>query len=169
MLTGWSRRLLVTITGFTLAHSVTLALATLGFVEVPIAAAEAVIALSVVFVASEIARGRRDSLTYRHPVVVSSVFGLLHGFGFAAVLHQIGLPDSAIPTALLFFNVGVEVGQIFFVLALAIAIAALRWLVSLARSTETWTARLSPAMSLVAAYAIGTMATFWFLQRLQGI
>ena len=167
MLTGWGRRLLITITGFTLAHSVTLALATLGLVEVPIAAVDVVIALSVVFVASEIVRGRRDSLTYRYPVLVSSTFGLLHGFGFAAVLHEIGLPDSAIPTALLFFNVGVEIGQILFVLVLVIAIGAFRWLVGLASSKETWTARVSPAMSLVAAYAIGGVACFWLIQRLE--
>jgi hydrogenase/urease accessory protein HupE len=167
MLAGWGRRLLITITGFTLAHSVTLALATLGVVEVPIAAVEAVIALSVVFVACEIVRGRRDSLTFRYPVLVSSVFGLLHGFGFAAVLHEIGLPDSAIPTALLFFNVGVEVGQILFVLALAAVIGAGRWIVGRVRSPEAWTGRLGPAMANVAAYAIGGVATFWVIQRLQ--
>ena len=167
MLTGWSRRLLITITGFTLAHSVTLALATLGLVQVPIVAVEATIALSVVFVASEIARGRRDSLTQRYPVLVSSAFGLLHGFGFAAVLNEIGLPNTAIPTALLFFNVGVELGQILFVLVLAIVIAGFLGLAKLALSEEVWTGRVRAAALRLAAYPIGGVACFWLIQRLQ--
>jgi hydrogenase/urease accessory protein HupE len=167
LLTGWSRRLLVTITGFTLAHSVTLALATLGLVQVPIAAVEVMIALSVVFVASEIVRGRRDSLTQRYPVLVSSAFGLLHGFGFAAVLHEIGLPSSAIPTALLFFNVGVEVGQILFVLVLAIVICGFCGLVKLALSRDAWSGRVRAPVTLVGVYAIGGVACFWLILRVQ--
>ncbi len=167
MLAGWGRRLLITITGFTLAHSVTLALAALGLVQVPIAAVEATIALSVIFVASEIVRDRQDSLTHRCPVLVSSAFGLLHGFGFAAVLHEIGLPHKAIPTALLFFNVGVELGQILFVIVLAAAIAGFRALVKLALSTEAWTGRIRGVTFRFAAYAIGGIACFWLIQRLQ--
>ena len=114
---GW-RQLIATVTAFTVAHSLTLAAATLGYVHVPQRPVEAVIALSIVFLASEIARGNRDGLTYRYPVSVSMSFGLLHGFGFAAVLGEIGLPENEIPTALLFFNVGVEIGQLLFIGAL---------------------------------------------------
>jgi hypothetical protein len=79
---------------------------------------EAVIALSVVFLAWEIARGKKDSLTYRYPIAVSASFGLLHGFGFASVLSDIGLPQTEIITSLLFFNVGVEMGQVLFLLGI---------------------------------------------------
>ena len=114
---GTWRRILVTITGFTLAHSVTLTLAGLGLVRLPIPPIEAVIALSIVFLAREIALDRRDTLTWRYPIAVSATFGLLHGFGFASALAEIGLPQTEIPAALLAFNVGVEVGQILFVTA----------------------------------------------------
>ncbi|MBW1832146.1 MAG: HupE/UreJ family protein, partial [Deltaproteobacteria bacterium] len=101
------RRLLITITGFTVAHSITLALSALDLVRIPTPPVEAMIALSVVFMAWEIAKGNQDSLTHRFPVAVAASFGLLHGFGFAAVLRDIGLPQTELPTALLFFNVGV--------------------------------------------------------------
>ena len=106
-----------TITAFTLAHSVTLAMATLGFVHVPQAPVEAVIALSIIFLASELAKQHRGEtgLTTRAPWLVALCFGLLHGFGFAGALTEVGLPQSDIPLALLFFNVGVEVGQLMFV------------------------------------------------------
>ncbi len=117
VIAGTWRRILITITGFTIAHSITLALSALGLVRVPIPAVEAAIALSIVFLAVEIVRGDKTSLTYRYPIAVSSSFGLLHGFGFAAVLGETGLPQTEIPAALLFFNVGVELGQIAFVLA----------------------------------------------------
>ena len=110
---GW-RRLLGTITAFTVAHSLTLAAATFGWVQVPQAPVEAVIALSIMFVAVEILhrqRGRTGIAT-RKPWVVAFVFGLLHGLGFAGALREIGLPDDAIPLALAFFNVGVEAGQL---------------------------------------------------------
>ena len=104
---GGIRRILVTITGFTLAHSVTLVLAALEVVSLPVPPIEAVIALSVLFLASEIARGKQDNLTWRYPIAVSSSFGLLHGLGFAAVLGEIGLPQTELVTGLVFFNVGV--------------------------------------------------------------
>ena len=119
-----TRRLIATVTAFTLAHSLTLAGATLGFVHVPGPPVEAAIALSIVFVAAEIIRSRQGNtgLTERFPWVVAFTFGLLHGFGFASALNEVGLPQSAIPVALLFFNVGVEIGQLFFVfLMLAMA------------------------------------------------
>ena len=147
-----------TITAFTVAHSITLALATLGFVHVPQAPVEAVIALSIVFVVSEVlhARASRPGLTARWPWLVAFTFGLLHGFGFAGALNEIGLPQNAIPLALLLFNVGVEVGQVLFVaavLAFVVALGRVRlvW--------PNWAERLPP-------YAIGSLAMFWVIQRL---
>ena len=120
--------LVKTITAFTVAHSITLALATLGVVHVPSAPVEAVIALSIVFVASEILRSRRGErgLTERAPWLVAGTFGLLHGFGFAGALSQVGLPANDIPLALLFFNLGVEAGQLAFVVVALGVIALLR-------------------------------------------
>jgi hydrogenase/urease accessory protein HupE len=115
---GTPRRLLITITGFTVAHSITLALSALDLVRIPTPPVEAAIALSVVFMAWEIAKQDTTSLAYRYPVTIAASFGLLHGFGFAAVLRDIGLPQTELPTALLFFNVGVEIGQILFVAVL---------------------------------------------------
>ncbi len=113
---GW-KRLVGTITAFTVAHSITLAAATLGFVHVPGPPVEACIALSIMFVAAEIIRGRQGQpgLTERAPWVVAFAFGLLHGLGFAGALSEVGLPQQAIPLALLFFNVGVELGQLTFI------------------------------------------------------
>ena len=115
LIAGTGRRILITITGFTLAHSITLTLAALELVRLPIPPIEAVIALSIVFLAREIALQRRDTLPWRYPIAVSASFGLLHGFGFASALSEIGLPQTEIPAALLAFNVGVEIGQILFV------------------------------------------------------
>jgi hydrogenase/urease accessory protein HupE len=148
-------RVVATITAFTIAHSITLAAATLGLVDVPGPPVEAMIALSIVFVAAEIVHGAqgRPGLTARWPWVVAFTFGLLHGFGFAGVLAEIGLPQNAIPLALLFFNVGVELGQLLFIGAFAVAaffLARIRW--------PRW-AELAPA------YAIGGIAMFWVFQR----
>jgi hypothetical protein len=120
--------LLTTVTAFTVAHSITLSLAALGFVRVPPAPVEAVIALSIVFVAAEIVHGRqgRPGLTEKASWVVALAFGLLHGFGFAGALSQIGLPQRNIPLALLSFNVGVEVGQLLFIAAVLSVIAVAR-------------------------------------------
>ena len=109
--------LVKTITSFTVAHSITLGLATLGFVNFPSRPVEATIALSIVFLAMEILRARmgRPGLTYKAPWIVGYGFGLLHGFGFAGALSDIGLPQSEIPIALLFFNIGVELGQLLFI------------------------------------------------------
>jgi len=152
---GW--RLVKTITAFTLAHSVTLALATLGYLSVPAAPIEATIALSIVFICVEIvytSQGRRG-LTYAYPWIVSFAFGLLHGFGFAGALSEIGLPVSEIPTALLFFNVGVELGQLLFVAAVFAILAVL----------NRMNLKLSNYVRMVPVYAIGAVSTFWFLQR----
>jgi hydrogenase/urease accessory protein HupE len=151
--------LVKTITAFTIAHSITLALATLGVVHVPSAPVEAVIALSIVFVASEILRIRRGEhgLTERAPWLVAGTFGLLHGFGFAGALSQVGLPANDIPLALLFFNLGVEAGQLAFVVVTLGVIALLRRI----RIPE-WAPILPP-------YAIGSVAMFWVIQRTAAI
>ena len=154
LLVGSPKRLIVTVTAFTVAHSITLAAATLGFVHVPQAPVEAVIALSVMFVAAEILRAAhgRASLTARAPWLVAFVFGLLHGLGFAGALREVGLPQTDIPLALLFFNVGVEVGQLAFI---AVVVAGSLSLVGLHRKEATstgpglggprrWSGHLSP-------------------------
>ncbi len=156
------RRVVVTVTAFTLTHSLTLAGATLGFVNMPGPPVEAVIALSIVFVASEIIHSRRGKpgLTERYPWVVAFTFGLLHGFGFAGALAQIGLPRTSIPIALLFFNVGVEVGQLLFITSVFAAIA-------LAQQITRRITVPQPAWAwAVPPYAIGSLAAFWVIQRI---
>ena len=150
--------LLKTITAFTVAHSITLALAALGFVHVPQVPVEAVIALSIMFVASEILHSRagKPGVTARAPWVVAFTFGLLHGFGFAGALSEVGLPQGQISVALVLFNVGVELGQLLFVGA-AIACIAL-----LGRVRITWPSW----MDAVPPYAIGGCAAFWTIQRI---
>ena len=165
LIAGTWRRILITITGFTLAHSVTLALSALGIVRVPIPAVEAAIALSIVFLAVEIVRGDKNSLTYRYPIAVSSSFGLLHGFGFAAVLGETGLPQTEIPTALLFFNLGVELGQIVFVLGVIAAYQLARLLARAFADYDLSIEGLRP-LQTPAAYAVGILGSFWMIQRL---
>jgi hypothetical protein len=163
MLAGTTKRVLLIVTGFTLAHSVTLALAALDIVRVPIAPLEAVIALSIVFVAAELARPARDTLTWKYPILISSGFGLLHGFGFAAVLGEIGLPQTEVPLALLFFNLGVEVGQIAFILCLlATTFVLLRGVALVKADAETWTL---VDVTRPAAYVVGGLAAFWTIER----
>jgi hydrogenase/urease accessory protein HupE len=160
---GW-KRVVATMSAFTATHSLTLTAAALGWVHVPQAPVEACIALSILFVASEILRAKRGlpAMTARWPWVVSFTFGLLHGFGFAGALSEAGLPQHAIPVALLFFNLGVEVGQILF---LALVFAAALSLREIARRT----AIPRPAWAwAVPSYAIGGVAAFWFLQRVAG-
>jgi hydrogenase/urease accessory protein HupE len=159
-----ARRILITITGFTLAHSLTLALSTLQIVELPIPPVEAAIALSIVFLAVEIARSDPSSWTYRFPITVSTSFGLLHGFGFAAVLREIGLPQTELPTALLFFNVGVEIGQIVFVLGLAgLFILGKRFLSEFKRAEKIL---MTVPVQTMASYFIGAVSSFWLIERI---
>jgi hydrogenase/urease accessory protein HupE len=157
IVSGW-RKLVATVTSFTLAHSVTLAASTLGIVHVPQAPVEAVIALSILFVAMEIVHWRqgRPGLTRQYPWIVAFVFGLLHGFGFAGALAAIGLPEHAIPLALLFFNIGVELGQLLFIAAVFLAwwiLKKVRW--------PAWAWR-------VPVYGIGSMAAYWTIDRVAG-
>jgi len=153
---GW-RKLVGTITAFTVAHSITLALAALGFVNVPGRPVEATIALSIVFVAAEIIRGRQGSpgLTARLPWIVAFTFGLLHGFGFASALSEIGLPQSSIPLALFTFNVGVEIGQLLFV-AIVLVLYAIGRRIQPVPPEWTWR---------VPTYAIGGAAAYWTIER----
>jgi hydrogenase/urease accessory protein HupE len=149
--------LIKTITSFTLAHSVTLAMAALGFVHVPQAPVEAVIALSILFLATELVKQHRGEtgLTTKAPWLVALCFGLLHGFGFAGALTEVGLPQTDIPLALLFFNVGVEVGQLMFVAG----VLAITWMI------KKMKLRWPVWVEHVPAYAIGSLAAFWFIQR----
>lgn len=158
IITG-KRQLLWTITAFTLAHSITLASATMGLVFVPQQPVEAVIALSILFLAMEIIHTRRGQpgVASRWPWLVAFIFGLLHGFGFAGALAEVGLPQNAIPLALIFFNVGVEIGQLFFVSLVLLAgwlLHRLKQPVLLARS-ET-----------VAIYVIGSLSSYWLFERI---
>ncbi len=151
------RRVLATVTGFTVAHSVTLALAALGILQLPLRAIEAVIALSIILLAVEIAKGPRDTLTWRHPTAIASSFGLLHGLGFAAVLHDVGLPQQGLVTALLAFNLGIETGQVLFAAPVLLLFALVR--------------RLSAQLvhlgaQRVAGYAVGVLASYWMFVRL---
>jgi hydrogenase/urease accessory protein HupE len=152
------RRIFITVTAFTLAHSITLVAATLGWVRVPGPPVEAMIALSIVYVAAEVVHGLRGKpgLTARAPWVVAFSFGLLHGFGFAGALAEVGLPQTAIPVALLMFNVGVEIGQLLFV-ACILGLGAL--LLRLPVKPPEWS-------RAGAAYAIGTVAMFWVVERI---
>ena len=149
--------LVKTITSFTVAHSITLGVATLGLASAPVAPLNAAIALSILFLGPEIVRVWRGqtSLTIRHPWVVAFVFGLLHGFGFASGLATMGLPPSEIVWALLLFNVGVELGQVVFVLLVlgmerAFAVLAIRW---------------PRAVEMMPGYAVGSLGAFWTIQR----
>ena len=157
LLTTGTWRLVKTVTAFTVAHSITLGLATLGIVHVPSRPVEAVIALSIVFVAAEIVQARRGraGLAAQMPWIVAFIFGLLHGFGFAGALSEVGLPEGHIPVALLFFNLGVEAGQLLFVAAVLTLVAGAR------RIPMAW-----PRWAgLVPPYAIGSLAMFWMIQR----
>jgi hydrogenase/urease accessory protein HupE len=156
LLVGFTRRLVATVTGFTLAHSLTLALSVLDLVRVPVAAVEALIALSIVLTAAEVL-DRRPTVVRRFPWLVAFAFGLLHGLGFASALREIGLPSGQLFTALLSFNLGVEAGQLA---VIAVCFAA-------ARGLRRWL----PARSLRrgAAWGIGSLAAYWFVERVVGI
>ena len=162
---GSWRRILVTVTGFTVAHSITLTLAGLELVRLPIPPIEATIALSIVFLAREMALNKRDTLTWRYPIAVSATFGLLHGFGFASALSDIGLPQTEIPAALLAFNVGVEIGQVVFVTSVLLVF----WLITqslkpLKIESLNWLKKIEKPT----AFAVGSIAMFWTIERVSG-
>ncbi|MBM4183575.1 MAG: HupE/UreJ family protein [Gemmatimonadetes bacterium] len=153
--------LVMTVTAFTVAHSITLGASVFGLIPLDRAPIEAAIALSIVMLAREIVVADRGvvHLTHRMPWLVAFVFGLLHGLGFAGALGDIGLPESAIPLALLFFNLGVEAGQLAFVLLL----------LALHRFAGGWVATRLLRARPVMGYALGALATLWFFQRLPPI
>ena len=160
---GWT--LVKTVTAFTVSHSITLSLAALGYVHVPQRPVEAAIALSIVFVAAEILRERQGhvGIAARAPWIVALIFGLMHGLGFAGGLSEAGLPDGHIPTALLFFSIGVETGHFLFI----------GFVLSLIALGQRAASRLTPlghrqlaAIQLLPPYAIGSVAMFWVIQRL---
>jgi hydrogenase/urease accessory protein HupE len=156
IVSGW-RRLLLTVTSFTLAHSITLAAATLGLLWLPGPPIEATIALSILFLASELVKVHHgySSLTARYPWIVAFVFGLLHGFGFAGALTEVGLPHNEIPLALLMFNVGVELGQLMFI---AVTLVLIEILLSIRKQWPAWSQQLP-------AYCIGGLSAFWLIER----
>ena len=145
------------VTAFTVAHSITLALATLGVVHVPAAPTEAIIALSILFLASEIVHKHNGAIgiTERYPWVIAFIFGLFHGLGFAGALSEIGVPQHEVPLALLMFNVGVESGQLLFI-AVVLSLMALLSRLPLTAPQGAW--RVLP-------YAIGSVAAFWTIER----
>ena len=149
--------LMKTITAFTVAHSITLAIATLGYASAPLPPLNAAIALSILFLGPEIVRAWRgeSSFTIRHPWVVAFSFGLLHGFGFASGLTTMGLPKAEIPLALLLFNVGVEMGQVSFVALIIL----------LERSFRMLEVRWPRLVERLPGYAVGTLGAYWTIQR----
>ena len=152
-----TRSLIKTITAFTVAHSITLGLATLGYASVPADPLNAAIALSILFLGVEVVRLWRGqtSFTLRHPWIVAFAFGLLHGFGFASGLTTVGLPSSEIPLALLAFNIGVEIGQLAFVLIILLLHRALR---ALQFNPPSWA-------SYAPGYLVGSLGAFWTIER----
>jgi hypothetical protein len=155
LLVGGGKRLLLTITAFTVGHSITLSLVTLGYFDYPVALVEFTIALSIFVLAVELTRTDRDDLLWRHPWWLAGGFGLLHGMGFAGALAETGLPQANLPLALLFFNVGIEIGQILFILAILVVWQLLK------RPLAPWQERLLP----VPVYVLGGLSALWCIER----
>jgi hypothetical protein len=155
LLVGGGTRLLWTITAFTLGHSITLSLVTLGFFDYPVALVEFAIALSIFVLAVELTRIRKHDMLWRNPWWLAGGFGLLHGMGFAGALAETGLPQNNLPLALLFFNVGIEVGQIAFILV----VLAIWYLIR--KPLASWQDRLMP----VPVYVLGSLSAMWCIER----
>jgi hydrogenase/urease accessory protein HupE len=154
---GTGKRIFITVTGFTLAHSLTLVLSALDIVQVAIKPVEVIIALSIAFLATEIIRPKRDSLTWRYPIAVSASFGLLHGFGFAAMLNEIGLPQTEVAGGLLSFNLGVEAGQLAVIAAIILGTKLLMYFQPNFSSQH---------FEKPAAYCVGSLACYWMIERM---
>ncbi len=161
MIAGTFKRLVLTVTGFTLAHSITLSLATLNIFRLPTELVEFLIALSILLLAVEIIKHRRggsaESFTWRYPVSVSAVFGLLHGFGFAVVLQELGLPVSMKIHALLFFNIGVELGQLAFIVGVLILVLTANKISQIGKHRVR--------LANITVYGIGICSAYWLLER----
>jgi hydrogenase/urease accessory protein HupE len=165
LLAGTWKRILWAVTGFTLAHSLTLALPVLGIVEVPVPLVETLIALSIAVLASDIALRDRTLYTWRAPALVSAAFGLLHGLGFASALRETGIPAHEVPVSLLFFNIGVEAGQLAFVLALVLLTISVRSLGLLRDDSAGLVPAVSRGMVYAVVYPAGILAGFWTIER----
>ena len=159
LIVGTMHKLLWTITAFTLAHSITMAGATLGFIHIPQQPVEAIIALSILFLTMEIIHKKQGKIgfTSRYPWLIAFIFGLLHGFGFAGALAEIGLPQQAITLALIFFNIGVEVGQLMFVATVVLVGQVLQ---------RVKYPNVLQRVETVFVYGIGGLSSFWFFERL---
>ena len=155
LLVGGGTRLLWTITAFTVGHSITLSLVTLGYFDYPVALVEFAIALSIFVLAVELTRIRKHDMLWRNPWWLAGGFGLLHGMGFAGALAETGLPQDNLPLALLFFNVGIEVGQIAFILV----VLAIWYLIR--KPLASWQDRLMP----VPVYVLGSLSAMWCIER----
>ncbi len=155
LLVGGGARLLWTITAFTVGHSITLSLVTLGFFDYPVALVEFTIALSIFVLAVELTRREKHDALWRNPWWLAGGFGLLHGMGFAGALAETGLPQDNVPLALLFFNIGIEIGQILFIFAII-----LLWLL-LRKPLAPYQERLLP----VPVYILGVLSAMWCIER----
>lgn len=167
ILAGRPKRVLLMVTGFTLGHALTISAATLDLAGLPGPPVEAAIAFSIMILAAEILRQDRDTLTWRYPVLISALFGLLHGFGFASALRDIGLPQLELPWALLAFNLGIEAGQLCFIGACAIAylgIGRIARRVAPGRVPEG-----SEWLGVPIAWVAGSLAAYWFVSRIPGV
>jgi hydrogenase/urease accessory protein HupE len=158
------RRIFWAVTGFTAAHSITLSLSTLGIVRLAVEPVEAMIALSILFLAAEVARKDPASFSSRYPVALSFIFGLLHGFGFASALGEIGLPRGELAAGLAFFNIGVELGQLAFIAAAAAIVLGWRLTRRRAQARSVSAAAFRP--TLIGAYALGIPAAYWCIERM---
>jgi hydrogenase/urease accessory protein HupE len=155
LLVGWNKRLVWTITAFTLGHSITLSLVTLGYLEYPVALVEFAIAVSIFVLAVSLARRDGAGLFRRYPWWLAGMFGLLHGMGFAGALVEVGLPQTEVPLALLFFNVGIEIGQLAFIFVM----------VAIWRLLRVWLREHEQQLLPVPVYLLGTLSVMWCIER----
>ena len=155
LLVGWGKRLVWTITAFTVGHSITLSLVTLGYFKFPVALVEFAIAVSIFVLAVELARPDQGGMFRRYPWWLAGGFGLLHGMGFAGALAEVGLPQAELPLALLSFNVGIELGQLAFIFAL----------VALWEVSKTWLQHRQRELLPVSVYVLGSLSAMWCIQR----
>jgi hypothetical protein len=161
------QKLVWAITAFTLAHSITLVLSFLGWIQLNSAPVEAVIALSIVVLALEVLRGQAGTrgFAWRYPWLVCGGFGLLHGLGFAGALSEVGVSEPEMPIALLFFNLGVELGQLLFVVGAFACFYSWSWV----RKQLRWQRDSLPDLKVLLALAIGSFSSFWVLERSSSI
>jgi hypothetical protein len=156
LLVGWNRRLILTVTAFTLGHSVTLAMVTLGVFDYPVTLVEFMIALSIYVLAVELARADGGGALWRQPWWLAAGFGLLHGMGFAGALAETGLPQSNVPLALLAFNMGIELGQLAFIALLVLLFTV---------GAKLWGAHRITALRPLPIFVLGGLSAMWCIER----